>query len=153
MTAEFLKRDKVAIAESDRRHLMNSGILPDNWRVWIGDYKRNKWAGHYNHSLLEVIEEKFPQTTPPLVDKPNTQSTLFVIGRLLIFAMSSAIEKVVDKFGADSRALPRIWPVTSQTIAWPPRLVLEDRDADDLAEFLMRTAAATDDGTGGGRLA
>jgi hypothetical protein len=146
MTAEYLNRELIAIAAEDRAHLYNFRKLPNNWRVWVGNYKRERWIGRYVHSSFPVIDENSPEISGGSLTKPNTQTTVFVVGRLFFFAMSSQVVDISQWLDVAIRLpskLVCIWP-PSGAIAWPPPATLSDRDADNLSELLMDLAAATD---------
>ena len=71
----------------------------------------------------------------------NTQTTVFVVGRLYILAYSCPYpeilhaEKIVD--AVDTRH-SQIWPPRHSLLVWPPTDTLHDRDADRLAGSIFQ---------------
>ena len=139
--AEYFYPKSAAISVTDRRWLYKTHTAPNDFRIWIGDFDRKEWRPHWGHSSLRIsaAEYEAPQgwtTHPDGTPRVNTQTTVFVVGRLFILAYSCPFseilhaEKIVD--AVDSR-LSQIWPPRHSFLLWPPADTLSDRSADNLA--------------------
>jgi hypothetical protein len=147
MVAEFML-DKtgihVGVSDEQRRSLKDTCTAPKNWKIWIGNYTREKRKGYWVHNTVPILsEEHVPQRSDLGVDLPNTQSTTAVFGQLYIHAFSSAIRSIVRKqtiVGEGLRVLPLLWPIKQSHLLWPPPRPLTDREADGIATALSRRA-------------
>ncbi len=138
MVAEYLDPSKVAITLGERQFLRDQRLAPSaNWRIWIGNYERTKWAGQWVHgshglTLLNRIAERDPKI-------PNTQTTTFVVGKLYAHVFSSEIISLVNQVSLGPKAIgkmARVWPIQEDFIAWPTN-ALDDSDADVMASAIF----------------
>jgi hypothetical protein len=127
VTAEYLTRDEtaVAISQVERDWLRDHRTPPENWKIWIGYYPGRK--GIWDHYVVPILgAEDAPQITSDGFAQPNTQTTTFVVGNLLVHALSSTGDTdLVSRWNwpAASRVglnLPQIFPRKESFIAWPP---------------------------------
>src|SRR5258708_4298952 len=79
MVAEYFDPKQIAVPLEERQYLRDHLRPPDNWRIWIGNYEREKWAGQWAHGAAGVHSIRTPTRN---LDRPNTQSTTFVVGHL-----------------------------------------------------------------------
>jgi hypothetical protein len=86
MTAENLSRDPtlIAVRQSERDYLRTNESIPPDWRVWIGFYERQKWAGQWVHTTVPILESR----DAALRTNPNTQAITFIVGKLFVHTMS-----------------------------------------------------------------
>jgi hypothetical protein len=139
MTAEFIDRDPktIAITADERKYLMDNRVPPSTgWRIWIARYRRNKWVPQWIHFTFPILGAQDTKgMNPGDFAYPNTQATTFVIGELLVHALSStgypelSARWVWPPRTRVSTLLTQIWPPRESFIAWPPA-ALTDRDAD-----------------------
>ena len=87
MVAEFFDRSYVAIPLRERHFLKTNRLPPDNWKVWIGNYKRGAWAGQWAHTASGIASSIGLATRNPEI--PNTQTTTLVIGQLYCHVFSA----------------------------------------------------------------
>ena len=124
MVGEFRERSHAVISINDRRYLMDHRKVPINWRIWIGDFERDKWRSFWFHNVLPVeTPEHIPEITDNGMPQPNTQTTSLVVGRLYFHAMSSDVPSLVNRFvftGSGAPKLRQIWPIINDEIDWPP---------------------------------
>jgi hypothetical protein len=136
--AEYFYPERAAVSVTDRRWLFNTRTAPNNFRVWIGDYKRHKWKPVWAHSSLRISNHEgiyawtvHPDGTP----RSNTQMTTFVVGRLFIHAYSCPFPEILNAEKAvrtvDDR-LSQIWPPRYSFLTAPLTDTINDREADRL---------------------
>jgi hypothetical protein len=139
--AEYFYPKSAAVSVTNRRWLYQTHTAPNDFRIWIGDFDRKEWLPHWGHSSLRISasEHEGPQgwtVHPDGTPRVNTQTTVFVVGRLFILSYSCPFpeilhaEKIVD--AVDSR-LSQIWQPRHSFLLWPPADTLSDRSADNLA--------------------
>jgi hypothetical protein len=152
MVAEHFDRAKVATPQSERDFLRKREKTPSTWRIWIGDYERGNWVGHWIHFAVPISGESHPiEMMSNGVPRPNTQTTTFVVGRLYVHVMSSPMDIFDDWRFAKPELMKQIWPIKRNIVGWPPK-TLSDRDADGIAaafflkseEIARREALARD---------
>jgi hypothetical protein len=140
IVSEFENREHVTIPKHHRDWLWTTHTVPSDWKIWIGDYKREKWVPEWIHHRFSVTG---PDERPPNKGEEgplNTQTTTYVVGKLYIHALSSGVSGgALDwRFqGRDLRILRQIWPASEYGVMWPPP-TMNDRDADRIAGALMQ---------------
>jgi hypothetical protein len=134
MVAEYFDPSRVAIPLSERQFLRDHRKPPEaNWRIWIGNFARDKWAGHWAHSYMGIAPLESIANRPPEV--ANTQTTTFVVGKLYAHIFSSEIVRLVEMAALGRRTLillAQAWPIREDFIAWPTS-PMNDTDADKIA--------------------
>jgi hypothetical protein len=142
ITSEYFIPATAAIPWEDRDRVRHWTMPPSHWKIWIGNFKRDRWRPYRIHHALEITEEEAPDG-PSVhhgrVARPNTQTTTLVFGQLYAHAVSSAVPEVVNRLkfpDAVSAILAQIWPQPSDTLHWPLGRIMTDRDADSAAAYL-----------------
>ena len=158
MTGDYLPRDPsaIAISQTERDWLRDDGTPPQNWKIWIGDYRRQK--GIWDHYVVSILGAKdVPKLAPDGSAAPNTQSTSFVVGNLFVHAISSTgdrdlISRWVWPLGSRfSIHLPQIFPVKESWIIWPPQS-LSDFEVNLVSSMMERVIEGAARGLTGARL-
>jgi hypothetical protein len=128
MTGEYLTQDAgaISISQSERDFLRDNRAPPSNWRIWIGHYTAKK--GMWHHFVVPILNRKDVVNTPgSRLAPPNTQSTIFIIGNLCVYVLSSTGDPdIVSRWNwpPNSRFalhLPQIFPPKESFIVWPPQ--------------------------------
>jgi hypothetical protein len=140
MTAEHLTKGPslVAVSQADREWLWKKGTPPPDWRIWIGRFQRHKLPERWTHCSVPIYERE-PMIAANGMPQCNTQTTTFMIGDLLVHAMSAAFPNHAQDW--DWRSWPRgqqvvtqIWPTVESATVWPIQSVsLTDADAYHIA--------------------
>lgn len=145
MVGEFREKQHAVIPAGERQCLMNHQKAPPNWRIWIGNYKRDKCQTGWFHNTLTIQTEKhIPDVTNDGTPRPNTQATTFVVGQLYIHAMSSSVPNLIDRFvftGSGAPKLRQIWPIINDKIDWPPALAITNGAAHSIATAFYNSVA------------
>jgi hypothetical protein len=158
MTGDYLPRDPsaIAITQSERDWLRDHGTPPENWKIWIGDYRRQR--GVWNHYVAPILDAKESvQRTTDRLAQPNTQSTTFVVGDLFVHTISSTGDRDLIKgwvWPLTSRFaihLPQIFPRRESFIVWPPQS-LTDFDVELISSTMERVIEGAARGMTGSRL-
>jgi hypothetical protein len=139
IVSEFENPDLVTIPDRHRDWLMNEHTAPPDWNIWIGDYERGRWVGHWIHHRFSVTGPEEPAPGKLQEGPVNTQTTTYVAGRLYVHALSSAVAGgALDwKFaGRDLGVLRKIWPASDFSFVWPPP-TMSDTDADRVASAML----------------
>jgi hypothetical protein len=150
MTAEYLVRDVTAlsITQSERDWLRDNGTPPSNWKIWIG--RANGRMGMWRHYIAPILAAKDTgKASSEGLARPNTQTTTFIIGYLLVHVMSStgSPETVTGwNWPLSTRIglnLPRIFPTKESVIVWPsqPFTDAEVKLISDAFERVVEAAA------------
>jgi hypothetical protein len=139
MVAEYINRDKVSIKQEDRTWLKEHLIPPPGWWIWIGSYAGQDWRqlGIFQHpGKLEI-----PSVSDGAPTEHNLELTMIGMGDLLFLVINSSwshIWDIIDRIGNPSRNVARIWPITTEDIAWPKWDVITDAQAEYLTTYLAR---------------
>lgn len=132
MVAEFVLPKLIAIPQPSRTYFKETLLPPDNWKIWIGNFQRDKWPGYLCHNVLPVFGESQSMVVNHCgVCPPNTHETTYVVGNLFIYAFSSTQINVVKNWWpeGENRIIHRIFPQDRAVIRWPCP-VMNDREAD-----------------------
>lgn len=136
MCSEFFQAGRAAISPLERERFYKTTTIGKNWKIWIGNYQRGDWVGHWVHLVSSVgAEDSLPYPTAGGRPQPNTQSTTMVVGQLYINVVSSAVPELIERWDLSehgTRILARIHPVQETFIAWPIS-ILSDKIADGFA--------------------
>jgi hypothetical protein len=126
--SEYDHPDMVTVTQQQREMLYKSGIVPDGFRIWIGNFNRVSWPAHWVHHPVAI--EKMPL---------NTQTTTYTVGQIFIHVMSSSTYDVNKwKFKSDkSTGIRQLWPITESPFNWSSKHTLEDANADAIANDLF----------------
>ena len=118
--AEFTDQSTAAIPGLDRQKFFNTQLPPEGWKIWIGRYKGIQWKQRFRHHGMLVVPK-----TQIMTDKTacNTQFSTFVMGELLIHAISSALSEELNfadlDFTGKLNQMRCIWPLKQGNIEWP----------------------------------
>jgi hypothetical protein len=142
MSADFFFPDRSAVPQAHRDHLrMTRDAPPDTWKIWIGNYKREKWVAHWAKQSMSISsKEHIPEITAGGFPRPNTQATTIVFGQLYVHVFSSLFPEMVAKTSIAGKGIEKvaqIWPIREDFIAWPPN-PMSDRDADNIAVAIFK---------------
>ena len=148
MTGEYLSRDmqNVAVPQQERTKFMRTRRPPQNWRIWIGKYEREKWAGQWRHNSFPIYsEDKIMEVTASGKRLPNHQTTSFIIGKLFVHVFSGHFRGIIMRWDWQNapralNALRQVWPIEQNVVHWPGA-VMTDRDASDFAMAFIRRSA------------
>jgi len=140
MTAEFLRRDKVAIPSTDREWIMGNLSPPSSgWWMWIAGSQGVNWQIGINHFSSHI---SIAPVRPPESDITNMQCTTMAVGRMLVQCISTTFVDVDFALAMpDSSDFKPIWPFTIPVLLWPPSRFLTDEQIESVAENLVRTYA------------
>jgi hypothetical protein len=114
MTAEYLTHDltSIAISQADRDWFRDHGSPPENWKIWIGRYHGNR--GQWTHFVVPVLSRGTTNSADDRRAAPNTQTTTFIVGRLLVHVMSTS---------GDPDIISRwVWPLGSRLAVHLPQI-------------------------------
>lgn len=132
--SEYDDPETVAVSQTNRDWLYATQTAPPDWRIWFGDYSRETWTPSWIRHHLLVVPSDVTEPVSASSDS-NTQIVTYVVDRLLIHVMSSAIADFVAGWRWSTRqsnCLRQIWPHTPFSVTWPPP-TLNDNDADYIA--------------------
>jgi hypothetical protein len=112
ITAEYTDVPTQCIPAEDRHFLMANGKPHVGWRVWIGRYRGDDWKQRYSH-----WGNKLGFYTPTGVDWHGFQTSVFVVGELLLYAASSTDVSLLAGFHPiQDDALAMIWPPSDASV-------------------------------------
>lgn len=128
MTGEYLSRDDryIAIPAEDRASLMADRI-PSTWRIWIGFLAKPGWRRQWQHASLPILNAEYlPQSVTDDERSPNTQTTTFTVGKLLVTTFSCPFPTITHGWDwrtaeRASRAIRQIWPIVANPLRLPLR--------------------------------
>lgn len=132
--AEYTDKSSQSIPLEHRRHLMEHGIPPDGWHIWIGTYEGERWKQGYRHHGYQTAYRNASHQTRP---EWSTQQSTFVAGALFIHAASTTVPSLHSASNAlmDHRVV-QIWPITNSTVVFPTATTLTDDLTDYIADLL-----------------
>jgi hypothetical protein len=134
MVAEYFRPVKDGITQPERSWLIDNLLPPPKWFVWIGAYSGLKWRN------LAIYQSRMRLSDTP-VRRPSeapyyAQATTFGVGHILFCVISSS-SPLIERFaGREAEGLFQIWPPRLRSILWPPRRILNDNDADAIANLI-----------------
>jgi hypothetical protein len=104
--------------------------LPD-WRIWIGKYRGTEWDLRYRHYGIGGAFEgrDINDKVVDLIDIGAAQSSTFVIGGLLILAISAGDDIFKEQVaGYTINSLYKIWPLSNTEIEWDKASIHSDAE-------------------------
>lgn len=148
MTGEYLSRDpqNISVPQSERSKFMQTSRPPRNWRIWIGKYEREKWAGQWLHNSFPIYStSEIAEVSASSVRRPNHQTTSFVIGKLFVHVFSGHFRSIIMRWDWQNApsalaALREVWPIEESVVRWPA-ITMTDRDAHDFSMAFIRRSA------------
>jgi len=143
--AEYFFPKTAASSVTQRRWLFNTHTAPNSFRIWIGDFRRDQWKGHWGHLALRVSRTEHEGVQgwaihPDGSTRPNTQTTVVVVGRLYIIVYSCPFPEILNSrtiTGQVDSRLSQIWPPRYSLLLWPPTDTLNDGEADAVASAIF----------------
>ncbi len=110
--AEYLDITWQAINSSERKYFYEKKLLPENIGIWIVKNETDKWRYRHLHTGGKVHYSSLP-------NRCNTQSTIFVIGGLIIYIYKRHDSSFTYPFlGEWGRSLTLIYPHEHKAIRW-----------------------------------
>ncbi len=137
--SEFEDREHITVPRHHRDWLWTTRTAPPDWKIWLGDYARDKWIPQWIHHRFSVTEPGEPPPARRQEAPMNAQTTTYAVGRLYIHALSSAVPGGALDWqfqGRDHDLLRQLWPTAPYSLLWPPP-TMNDKDADRIAGALM----------------
>jgi hypothetical protein len=144
MCADADDKPSAAVSSLERLWMMEQERVPFNWRICIGRFAGDVWVNrlrHHGMSTERSRELRRLGVLPLVLDGDathDTQVTTLTAGHLLIQAFSSAVP--IDDFDAERYAarlhLRFICPTSGRPIRWGEMTVLDDWDAEAIADAL-----------------
>ena len=137
MVAEYLDPSKVAITLGERQFLRDQRLAPSaNWRIWIGNYERTKWAGqwvHGSHGLTsEIVSQS--ETRKSRYANYDIRSRKALCSRIQQRDYQPRQPSLARPEGHRQDG-PRL-AIEEDFIAWPTN-ALDDSDADVMASAIF----------------
>jgi hypothetical protein len=133
---EYTDLKTQAIPAIHRKYLMENGIPPEGWEIWIGRYRGALWNSYRfrHHGFLLQRKNNIDYS----VNNNNTQATTSRLGELIVYATSSTLEGVnLDIADPIKNKLRRIWPSDEMIIELPLPEVINDIEANTLSDTLF----------------
>ena len=132
MMSEFTDPMTAALRRDDRRFLTDHLDPPPIFKMWIGRYigrhPEQHWCRHTGMSMSLTADGSNDPS------RCNTQTTTIVLGALCIHTYSSTVDP--DFPGYMGAPIIQVWPVSDETIGWPPVIGLSDEKIIALSESL-----------------
>jgi hypothetical protein len=141
MVAEYFEQ-RISTSSTDRIYLRKTQRPSDRWKILIGNFIRGNWKPHLiHHTFLIPSRTHHLKRNQSGTQMPNTQTTVFTVGQLYIFAASSPTDVFEQwRVTADGAGkLTQIWPISRNIIGWPPPS-LTDLEADTVSGAFFRFA-------------
>ena len=132
--------EQSAIPESDRKAVRRGKALPSQWQIWVGmtgvddGLACSRQTGHL--TLGQPDDSDWAAT-------PNTNNTIFALGRLFIFVLVGAFPFAeVKRF----KAFKKLQPIRARArhLHWPPKERLSDQEVVNLIRFLKNVSGVPD---------
>lgn len=134
MVAEYAFPDHISIPDRERLHMYANLAPPDNWTIWIADYRGFKWRNlAIFHHMGRVLPPKPPE--PSKSTSPDTHFTSIGMGHVFIQVVGT---NTGLHFDSDNDAFRRIWPLSKLALTWPPARPILDDEADFIANSFAR---------------
>jgi hypothetical protein len=128
MVYEFADPDTVTATAEERDYFRLSRYPPDGWYVFVGFYGGTKWLSQWNHRAAANLN-----IAGAIPDKPNIQSTVAAIGRLIFNVVSGPTDMDMNEY-ARGLGFQTVWPERLPTFGAPAN-VFDDAEVDFIASF------------------
>lgn len=139
MIAEHFRPIDSGIPQDDRTWLLQKMAPPrKGWFVWIAAYNGTAWRdlaiyqGRMGVSLTPVAR---PSAAPHYA-----QATTFGLGHVLFCVVSSSAPAIEQFAGREAQGMIQIWPPQERSILWPPSRLLNDHDANAVANIIEHSS-------------
>jgi len=134
MVFEFAHPATIVATQAEREHFRDHKIPPQGWTVYLGYYGGVKWKEQWHHRAavnLTLLGTEKP--IPGVIYLPNIQSTIFVLGNMVLNVVSGPTRVLPSDYAA-SFGLHIVWPDS-----FPPfgstRMILGDDTLDAMVSF------------------
>jgi hypothetical protein len=146
IVGEFTHLSNKSITYPERAYFCEHKLPPNHWHLFVGRYQGTDYLQQYLHTAIRLSIDDGANPPIPLVGNSisaNTQSSVFILGNLLLYTLSSNfshIENVLSSFSY--RGLSKIWPASGDPINLNTLPTLGDFDVDALHHFLYHIEEA-----------
>lgn len=145
MVSEYENGD-ITFHHAQRKRMMRKRLPPEHGcMVWIGHYKRGNWPPHWiRNTFLLLPDERVKGSKDRRATYFNSVVSTQVIGELFIHIVNCPKRDFAAKLYPNEihkGLIVPIWPLTGQTVPWPPRVTMRDGDANSLASFVIKFMA------------
>lgn len=143
MVAEFMDKSglRIAVSQDDRTFLKEKQQVPKNWKIWMALVDENAKPSVWTHNTLPIEDNGIVIThTAEGIALPNTQTTTFTLGRMLLSALSCPISELVRKQKIDPAIARQLWPLSSTPVNWPLQNAIDNRTATEISDAVINSA-------------
>ena len=137
---------RVTINKSISYIIWKRQVPPPTWGIWIAQHEPGpQWRSLLKHYAL-MLSDDLPNGTKinPEIQRPNSQTTTFSVGRMLAHVVGSNFD---SGFAAKTYRLEgpkrifRLWPLETDSLYWAPPQSLTDVEAHRLGDGLFEASA------------
>lgn len=134
---EFANPKAQRIPPNDRQVLMLAGTPPSTWSIWVARYGGHMWhpMGHYHIPIGYSKGSLHGEPSPDDPPRHGLQLTTFAFRELLVHVFTSTEAEMVDRYRrhiGESAKLSQLWPITADSLQWPPCSAFRDEEVDRL---------------------
>jgi hypothetical protein len=146
MVGDSIDETMSAISFSERTKFKQRLKTPSHWRIWIGQYRRERNRPLLFHNSLALTKNKVEGEALFTFHPSNSQTMTICLGEhLIIHVMSSpVVRSIIRRWKLPPGIAPRlrqIWPNDASIVSWPPNGVLSHGDVVTVSEqFYSRVA-------------
>jgi hypothetical protein len=138
IVAEYTDVSTISISEADRETVIQGQVPTDGWGIWIGRYKGKDWVQRYYHCGASLTTKA--GFVLGLNSRPsfNTQSSVFVVGELLIYITSTGNMRMAGTLDyCSNKKLHKVWPLKNSDIIWPFDDIFSDKEVLELGNSII----------------
>ena len=143
--AEYIKLpgSSIAISAGDRNFIRSHLTPPENWSIFYASLNSTEWRQKYKRHVLSLNEAPFGVLSPILFTDDNTQISSLGMGKIFVQVFTCPVDRIVTDYriAARARGLSQLWPITGGfwpftkgSAKFPTKLVLDDDEAEIVAD-------------------
>lgn len=140
-----------AIPPSDRKHLMQHLVPPNDWSIWLGHYVGENWEpfGNIHIPFRYAKSTNTTQQSSGLPDKFELQVSTFSVRHLLSHVFTSTAASRIEEYRRFVLGmrwnLTQIWPAAENGLQWPPAKSIEDMQLESIIGAWVQSETKLDD--------
>jgi hypothetical protein len=137
MVNEWREKNRAfaGVSQEERSFLMENGVPPKTWKIWIGELARP--GGIYHHTSIPVAGNGVEVDMIDGIPMPNTQVTTVSMGPLFIHAFSSSYPRASVNQRLPAETMSQVWPIRHSPVTWPPHKPVSQAESVAIAESIV----------------
>lgn len=134
LVAEHAQPDTTVHSPEARKKFMDSPTVPPGMSVWIARCASESWEAGYKRYAASIKRSPVPMIKGEL---KNVQALTFGVGYFFAHVLSTTLPGKSFSFeSVDKGAIIPLWPISADSISWPPPRTITAGEANNISRTL-----------------